>query len=268
MSDISQSLFSMHLLEELACRKNSINKIHPLVKLIVTSAYLMFVVSFGKYDVLRLLPFVFYPVFLISFADIPLKPLFSKMMVVVPFIFGIGVFNLIFDTDVIIYINKIPVTYGEAAFVSLCIKCVLTVLAALLLIATTGMDNVIRSFRILRIPKIFAVQILLMYRYISVLLEEAARIWNAYKMRAPGQKGIKFSMWGPLTGQMLIRTYERSQRIYQAMLLRGFKGEYTVNKLKKAGIFDCLYCLAWLLIFAASRYYDIPSAIGSLVIGF
>jgi len=265
MPDIAQSLLNIHLFDELARRKNSINSLHPLVKLIVTGAFLVFVVSFGKHDVTRLLPFAVYPVFILSLADIPLKPLFSKMLVAVPFIFGIGIFNLIFDTDIIMYIYKVPITSGGAAFIALFVKCVLTVLAALLLIATTGMDNIIRSFRILHIPKIFVIQIMLMYRYISVLLEEASRIWNAYRMRAPGQKGIKFSLWGPLAGQMLIRTYERAQRVYQAMLLRGFNGEYTGNAIKKAGVLDCLYCAAWILFFAIARYYDIPSAIGKLV---
>lgn len=62
------------------------------------------------------------------------------------------------------------------------------------------------------------------YRYISVLLAETQRVVQAYELRAPGQKGIHFKVWGSLMGQMLLRSMDRAEVIYESMCLRGFVG--------------------------------------------
>ena len=64
--------------------------------------------------------------------------------------------------------------------------------------------------------------ILLTYRYIVLLLQEANRISTAYALRAPGQKGIHFRAWGSLLGQLLLRSMDRAQLVYESMLLRGY----------------------------------------------
>ncbi|MFD2360463.1 energy-coupling factor transporter transmembrane component T family protein [Saccharococcus thermophilus] len=152
-------------------------------------------------------------------------------------------------------------------FLSIFIKCSLTVTASILLIATTGMDRLAAALRMLKIPKIFVLQLLLTYRYISVLIEEVSRMMRAYSLRAPGQKGIKWSVWGSFAGQILLRTFERAERVYQAMSLRGFTGEYHTGDISKLSFKDLAYFTAWSLFFVIARIYNIPVLIGSLFTG-
>ena len=118
------------------------------------------------------------------------------------------------------------ISRGWVTFLSILIKSCLSVGISLLLIATTGMDILAAALRMLKVPKIFVLQLLLTYRYISVLIEEVSRMMRAYTLRAPSQKGIHRSVWGSFVGQLILRTFDRAQRIYQSMALRGFKGEY------------------------------------------
>lgn len=119
----------------------------------------------------------------------------------------------------------------------------------------------------IKVPKIFCKQILLTYRYISVLVEEASRMMKAYYLRAPGQKGVKMKDLGSFIGQMLLRTYDRAQRVYEAMKLRGFNGEYNSTASLKIKLSDYLYLTIWCLFFIVARNFNIPILIGNLFSG-
>jgi cobalt/nickel transport system permease protein len=77
-----------------------------------------------------------------------------------------------------------------------------------------------------------------MYRYLFVLIDEAARLLRAREARsarlAPGSGGGSLA-WrariaGHMAGQLFLRSYERSDRVYSAMLARGYAGQFlTLN---------------------------------------
>jgi cobalt/nickel transport system permease protein len=205
-------------------------------------------------------------VLVLVLAELPIGPIFRRILLVEPFIIGIGILNPLFDHQVFI-LGGLTISRGWVTFFSVFLKCGFTVTAALLLIATTGMDSLASALRMLKIPRLFVLQLLLTYRYISVLMEEVARTLRAYSLRAPQQKGVHRSVWGSLAGQIIIRTFERAQRIYQAMCLRGFAGEYNIGDYRKIKAPDWAYLAGWVLFFAVARIYNIPVMIGSLLTG-
>lgn len=266
MTNMINTMFDLRLLDDLARKDTVVHRVHPFVKLLTTVIYLAVVVSFDKYEVAGLLPFLFFPVLIINLAELPLVPLMKRMLLAAPFVLGIGILNPVFDHQVFV-VGGLTLSMGWITFISVFLKCLLTVIAALLLIATTGMDNLAAALRMLRIPKLFVLQLLLTYRYISVLMEEVSLIWRAYSLRAPQQKGIQWKVWGPLIGQLLLRTFDRAQRVYQAMCLRGFTGEYNTGGQKRLTLWDLAYLAGWSLFFALARIYNIPGLIGSLLTG-
>ncbi|PKM78228.1 MAG: cobalt ECF transporter T component CbiQ [Firmicutes bacterium HGW-Firmicutes-15] len=266
MANIMNSLYDMRLLDDLARKETFIHRLHPMVKLVITIVYLIAVVSFDRYEIGALLSFLFYPVLVFAFAELPIASILKRVLLIEPFIIGIGILNPFFDHQLIV-IGGITISRGWVTFLSLFIKCGLTVTAALLLIATTGMDRLAGALRMLKIPRLFVLQLLLTYRYISVLMEEVARTLRAYSLRAPAQQGIHRSVWGSLAGQLILRTFERAQRVYQAMCLRGFTGEYLTGVNEKIKTLDVAYLVAWILFFAVARIYNIPMLIGLLITG-
>ena len=56
---------------------------------------------------------------------------------------------------------------------------------------------------LLRMPGMLVTLLLLTYRYVGVMTEELAVMTDAYRLRAPGQKGIHYSAWGSFLGQLL-----------------------------------------------------------------
>ncbi|RXE58573.1 cobalt ECF transporter T component CbiQ [Acetivibrio mesophilus] len=266
MSSISNSLYNIEHLDDLARKETFVHKLHPLVKLIVTLAFLTMVASFGRYEIERLLPLFLYPVIIITLAELPIAPIFKRLLIVEPFIIGIGILNPFFEKKTFV-LAGLTLSTGWITFLSIFIKSGLTVASVLLLVATTGMDRLAAALRMLRIPRLFVLQLLLTYRYISVLMEEAERMLRAYALRSPLQKGIHISDWGSFAGQLVLRTFDRAQRVYRAMCVRGFTGEYNTGEHIKFKMADILYLVGWLLFFVVTRMYNIPMLIGTLFTG-
>ena len=262
MPKIINSIYNIRLLDDLARKESPIHKIHPLSKLLTTFIYLAAVASFGRYEIGGLLP----SVLIFAFGDLPLAPIFKRVLIAQPLIIGIGILNPVFDNHTAVF-GGISVSRGWAAFISIIVKCGLTVVAGFLLVAATGMDKLAFALRMLKIPKMFVLQLLLTYRYISVFSEEVFRMQRAYSLRAPGHKGIHAAVWGSFVGQLMLRTFERAQRVYQSMNLRGFSGEYNTGTVSRIALKDIVYIAGWSMFFIMARIFNLPVLLGTLFMG-
>lgn len=130
-------------------------------------------------------------------------------------------------------LKLIPTDYGLIKFASILVRSWLSVQAAILLVATTRFPDMIHAFEHLRVPKILTTIIAFLYRYLFVLTDEALRLQRARESRsaaAPGSRSGRSVAWrarvtGNMAGQLFLRSYERSDRIYNAMLARGYAGQ-------------------------------------------
>lgn len=265
MPSLQDALIHMRLLEDLAVKHSFVHRLHPLAKLLTAVMFIAAVVSFDRHAVIRLFPFLLYPVLVLALADLPAGPVFRRVLFVEPMILGIGILNPLFDRSVVL-IAGLPVNSGWITFLSLAVKGTLTVLAGALLVSTTGMEPIAASLRMLRVPKGFVLQLLLTWRYLSVLLEEVLRMMRALQMRAPGRQGVEPAQWGSFAGQLLLRTFDRAQRVHQAMLLRGFDGEHRTGALPHPGWGDAAWLLGWTAFLAAARACDLPLLLGKLLL--
>jgi cobalt/nickel transport system permease protein len=96
------------------------------------------------------------------------------------------------------------------------------------LVATTPFPELLRATRVLHAPAVLAATMSFMYRYLFVLVNEAMRLQTAREARSagPGRSLLwRARVLGGMIGSLFIRSYERSERIYAAMLARGFTGE-------------------------------------------
>ena len=122
---------------------------------------------------------------------------------------------------------------GLIRFASIMLRAWLSVQATILLTATTTFPDLAHGLRHLYIPPILIAILSFMYRYLFVLTAEAQRLLNARAARSaipPGSKQPsllwKAKVSGNMVGQLFLRSYERSDRVYEAMVARGFKGEF------------------------------------------
>jgi cobalt/nickel transport system permease protein len=120
---------------------------------------------------------------------------------------------------------------GLIRFFSILIRSWLAVQAAILLTAVTRFPDLLWALGALRFPKPLVSTIAFMYRYLFVMADEALRMIRARSARSaqlPGRKSPSVSWLGRVAGSMVgslfLRALARSERVYAAMLARGYDG--------------------------------------------
>ncbi|MFA4029567.1 MAG: hypothetical protein GDYSWBUE_000723 [Candidatus Fervidibacterota bacterium] len=112
-------------------------------------------------------------------------------------------------------------------FIQVVVKSTLCVAAATWLSLTTPFTELLSALRMLRTPSLMVTMLALLYRYTYVLGEEARRMQQAFLSRCPRRLSLKDARYvGMLVGALLLRAHERADRIFTAMLSRGFNGEF------------------------------------------
>jgi cobalt/nickel transport system permease protein len=155
---------------------------------------------------------------------------------------------------------------GLERFISIALKSWISVQAAIVLASTTDFPDLMLAMRAVRIPRLLVSIFGLMWRYLFVLADEAIRLIRARQARSgdSGQPGLKMGgsiPWrartaGGMAGSLFLRAFERSDRIYMAMLARGYDGEARseplpdVSKTSWLILISSLSILAILLFFA------------------
>jgi cobalt/nickel transport system permease protein len=214
-----------------------------------------------------MLPFLLFPVWTLASAGLPASFLIRKLVAVAPFALLVGLFNPLMDRTVIAEIAGVGIAGGWVSFGSIMLRFFLTTLAALTLVATTSMSGVCAALGRLGLPDVLATQLLLLYRYIFVLGEETMRMARARSLRSVGRRGTRMRVYVNMVGHLLLRTYARAERVYQAMLARGFDGRVRPLRHRRFAGGDAAYVLGWSAAFVALRLYDVPMALGRLITG-
>jgi len=130
------------------------------------------------------------------------------------------------------FVKLIPTDAGLIRFLSIMLRSWLSVQMAILLVATTQFPDLIHALEHLHLPRTLTTIIAFLFRYLFVLSNEVFRVLRAREARSAGLPGVKSGgnlSWrikttGSMAGQLFTRSYERSDRIYQAMVSRGYTG--------------------------------------------
>ena len=266
MSDLRTAKNRIETLEDMAREDKWVNRLHPLIKLLITIYFIVLTVSFSKYDLNGLLGMILYPIGLFFLSDLSFSAALKRLRIVLPVVCVVGLFNPFFDRTVVAHLGGLAVTGGFISMITLMVKGVLTVLASYILIATTTIEGICFALRLLHVPRILVTEILLIDRYIILLLTEANRMIQAYSLRAPGQKGVAYKVWGSLVGQLLLRSFDRADEVYAGMSLRGFNGEFPTGKPNGTSPGGAVFFVSVILLLTLLRIFPVMSLIGGIFV--
>jgi len=266
MNKAEKALNELNEMDELANGNSLIHHFSALIKLLVTIIYILTVMSFDRYNLSGLISMAIYPYVLFQISGLSFTGCLYKLRFVLPLVLAIGIFNPLLDREVFVVLAGIPVTYGWLSFFTIAVKGILAISASYLLMATTKIDAICKAMRKVHVPSIMTILLLLTYRYVSLMVEEVSVMTNAYHLRAPDQKGIHYTAWGSFLGQLLLRSMDRAKELYNAMMLRGYQGEFYYVDEKPIEIKDIMYFLIWIVLFWICRSINIVQWIGSMFV--
>lgn len=169
---------------------------------------------------------------LIPLARLPFSYILIRSLIVIPFALLLGLFapftvghEVVATWSIGGWVIEIK-REGLWILLSLSLKSILSVMATMIVVSATRFHHLLSALQFFMVPKFVLSVLMFLYRYLFILLDEFVRIIRArnsrcYMMRRRG----KLKITGALIGSLFLRTYERSERIYFAMLSRGYSGK-------------------------------------------
>jgi cobalt/nickel transport system permease protein len=114
---------------------------------------------------------------------------------------------------------------GLEVWAAASVKATVGTVSAVMLAATTAYPQVLRALEALRVPRTVTMIAAFMYRYLFVIVDEvqrmrAARDARGYRPRTMFGAGAV----GRVASALFLRTHARGERVYLAMLSRGYDG--------------------------------------------
>jgi cobalt/nickel transport system permease protein len=267
MRSIGGAVRDFRNLDQLAMGDTALHRLDARAKVLATIVFIVAVVSFEKHELSAMFPFFIFPAVLLAQGGLPAGSIARKVAIVIPFAVVVGMFNPIFDREILVRLGPVGISGGWLSCASITVRSILTVGAAIILVGVTGFTAICRALEQLGMPQAFAMQLLFLYRYIFVLTEEGARATRARELRSFGRKGKGLAPFGSLVGHLLLRTWLRADRIHMAMLARGFTGAFHTRRTTRFGRPELLFLVGWTLFFIILRLQNVSQLLGTLVTG-
>jgi cobalt/nickel transport system permease protein len=173
-----------------------------------------------------------------ALAQISFRYLLTRSLIALPF--ALAAVTVLFTMPghpvTTISLGKWALTVSDAGlirFLTIIFRSWLAVQATLLLTATTQFPDLVHALRHLRVPALLTSILSFMYRYLFVLADEATRLLRARDSRSANLDGKtkggslrwRARIAGGMIGQLFLRSYDRSDRVYNAMVARGYNGK-------------------------------------------
>jgi len=234
-----------------------IHKLDPRTRFITTFAFILVVVltpptrwqAFALYFALL--------AGLILLSKLPPLYVLKRSLVIVPFVLMIAIFIPFFRPGEVVgsynvWLWELSITYsGLLVLWNVVIKAWLSILSLIVLSSTTKFSELLKGLEQLRMPKVMVMILSFMYRYIFVLVDEVIRMKQARDSRNFGGKRIwQLKTIGNMVGTLFLRSYERGERVYGAMVARGFEGQTrTLTNLRFQAV-DLYYAMGFAVVLA------------------
>jgi cobalt/nickel transport system permease protein len=208
--------------------KSQLHELSPQLKILST---LLIVISIAFSKIINPFQIISHAVIvflIIKFSNIPLKTYLKRLTLDIPFIlFALFLPFLSSGNDDMIFTLFSFDIYrtGLLEMFAILFKATAGLSMGIILTATTTNIELIYGLQKLKLPSIIIAIMSFSIRYIDVFIDEFKRVKISMQSRGYIEKGIKTLL--PIayaSGAMLIRGYERGERVYLSMISRGFTG--------------------------------------------
>ncbi len=230
-----------------------IHRLDPRVKVIFFFALILVIVSTPPQETVRFLGYFLMLLILLLLSRVPFLYVFGRTLAIIPFVLLVAIFIPFFKGGEVagsynfLTLHLTVSHKGLLILQNILIKSWLSVLSLTILTSTTKFSSLLKALEILKIPRVLILIASFFYRYMFLLVDQIMKIKNARDSRSFKKNPLyQLKIFGYMIGELFIRTYDRAERIYLAMLSRGFNGSiHTLESFKIKG-FD-LYFLGSLV---------------------
>ena len=205
-----------------------IHRLDPRARVITAAAFSIVVAVSERF--IALLPAILIAVSFIFLARLSLKRVCFRLLMVNLLILTLWLsLPFTFRGETLFNLGPLTATregIGRAA--ALTVKSNAIIMTLMALIATMPVFTLGRALRYFHVPEKIVHLLSFTYRYIHVIHMEYSRLINAIKIRGfnPGNNIHTYKTYAYIVGMLLLKSYERANRVRAAMLCRGFRGKF------------------------------------------
>lgn len=206
-----------------------VHKLDPRLKILTFMAMALFCVMCDS--ILKLFLYLVFIGILLLISGLNFKELLNRIVPANFFIFILWLF--------------IPFTYksnpylmdlgflkiseeGVIKTLKITLKGNIIILATIVFLGTTNIISLVHTLTYFRVPSKLVLLFFIFYRYLGIMHEEYIRLKRAVLARGfvPKTSVHTYKTYGYLVGSLILRSFERSEEIYRAMVARGFRGVF------------------------------------------
>ena len=219
----------MHL-EEFAAGVSVAHRLDPRIKLVVAIAF-SFVVALSRTWPVLVTGLVLAAI-LVAMAQLPLSKVIRRLAVVNTFILLLWVFLPFSQPGRELFrLGPLTASYeGVWYALAITVKSNAIILSVMALLATSTVFTLVHALRHLYLPDKLVNMFFFTFRYFQVIHQEYLRLRAAMRIRCfrPRTNRHTYRSVAYLMGMLLVRSFDRSDRVRQAMLCRGYNGQFWV----------------------------------------
>jgi len=172
---------------------------------------------------------------LLFFSRLPLQAVFKRLLLVNAFVAFLWLtLPLTYPGETLASFGFFSISRPGVALAALItLKTNAIILYFITLLATSSVAELGHGMAKLHLPTKLCLLLLFSYRYIFVIHQEYQRLARAARLRGfqPGTNLHTYKSYAHLFGMTLVKSWNRAERVHQAMLLRGFNGRfYTLDE--------------------------------------
>lgn len=162
---------------------------------------------------------------LVRLSKLPYRTVFFRSLVEIPFVIFALLMPFFGTGEKVSFLGLDLYKEGIWAGAGIVAKGTIGVITAIILSATTSARDLILGLERLRVPAPLVNIATFMLRYLNVINDELGRMKIARESRGFETRGIaSWRILAQTIGALFIRSYERGERVYLAMLSRGYAG--------------------------------------------
>lgn len=226
---------SFFLTEKPKSKKRFLHRLDPRVKLISFFVLILAFVFTPSHQYLKFMVYFFMLLFMIVLNRVTVKDLGKRLFFIFPL--------LVFLASSLLLFGKNKFYQDLDILWNILIKSVLCFLSLAVLSLTTEFYYLVKGLELLKLPRIIPSILSFAYRYSFLFGREAERLNRAKESRNFGKrkKLDEIKIISRLLPHLFLRTFARSERIYAAMLSRGYEGKIKTLNFFKPGRKDFLF---------------------------
>lgn len=202
-----------------------VHRAPPETKVLATFLFVVAVAITPRNAVWAFVGYALIELVVIRLSTVRARFILARLVAILPFVIFALFLPLVSAGDDYLFLGLAVSREGLWAMWNILAKAALGGTASILLAATTETPDILKGLGRLRVPPVITAIASFMIRYLEVIADELSRMRTAMTARAHDPRWL----WqaGPIAssaGTLFVRSYERGERVYDAMLSRGYSG--------------------------------------------